>query len=221
MSLQRDNWVIGSGAWCADICYIKQWFSLSPQGCINLGHPISPRIPTACRLHPSTSSLPHLTPYGRGQNWSSEGREHALPPRGNTFSSIHARFLERKRAAESTKKLRNRQNYQFLINERETIQNHIQTTLLLVLLLCKVLHLGLVAQVQGFSSVGLSPTSHANLRLPNQSLLRSVIKLVGFKVSGRRRRILGYFHKLSFVCLQADICDISSFSMLSQILWRI
>ena len=128
---KRDNWVIGSGAWSADICYIKQWFSLSPQGCINLGHPISPRIPTACRLHPSTSSLPHLTPYGRGQNWSSEGREHALPPRGNTFSSIHARFLERKRAAESTKKLRNRQNYQFLINERETIQNHIQTTLLL------------------------------------------------------------------------------------------
>ena len=165
MSLQRDNWVIGSGAWCADICYIKQWFSLSPQGCINLGHPISPRIPTACRLHPNTSSLPHLTPYGRGQNWSSEGREHALPPRGNTFSSIHARFLERKRAAESTKKLRNRQNYQFLMNERETIQNHIQTTLLLLLLLCKVLHLGLVAQVQGFSSVGLSPTSHANLRL--------------------------------------------------------
>ena len=43
----------------------------------------------------------------------------------------------------------------------------------------------------------------------------------GLQVSGRRRRILGYFHKLSFVCLQADICDISSFSMLSQILWRI
>ena len=43
----------------------------------------------------------------------------------------------------------------------------------------------------------------------------------GLQVSGRQRRILGYFHKLSFVCLQADICDISSFSMLSQILWRI
>ena len=39
----------------------------------------------------------------------------------------------------------------------------------------------------------------------------------GLQVSGRRRRILGYFHKLSFVCLQADICDISSFSMLDQI----
>ena len=39
-------------------------------------------------------------------------------------------------------------------NEKERYKKQIQTTLLLVLLLFKGLHLGLVAQVQGFPQLG-------------------------------------------------------------------
>ena len=69
---KHDHWVIG---------VYKPWNSISLR-CAHLS------IPTACRSHPNTSSLPHLTPHSKGQNWYSEGREPASPLRGNTFSSI-------------------------------------------------------------------------------------------------------------------------------------
>ena len=69
---KHDHWVIG---------VYKPWNSISLR-CAHLS------IPTACRSHPNTSSLHHLTPHSKGQNWYSEGREPASPLRGNTFSSI-------------------------------------------------------------------------------------------------------------------------------------
>ena len=63
-------------------------------------------------------------------------------------------------------------------NEEGTIQRQIQTTLLLVLLLFKGLHLGLVAQVQGFPQLGSHQPLSPNLASPTSqnicNLLRSV-----------------------------------------------